>query len=241
MNFGRLPRHLTVGRKSGTRCERRQLLQKRSIFSWLKQSSMVQIFSSQTVTSQNAMTSSGRTTKSQFTALVIQWISSRKTTIRNRRQSSQNLLMEVSVEYIYGKYETETRKVGNFLAAPWAITRFLTFHFPCLVLGSEVQLKLRLSSNLSDVKLSVYSKDSIFACKKKLQVSFHVQAGASTSKSPNRPVNQLWIVKSISECSTHATKKQWTQKDSGTKNNLPFQIPIGKIHFQNPTHRFFHY
>lgn len=50
------------------------------------------------------------------------------------------------------------------------------FPFSCLVLGSEVQLKLRLSSNLSDVKLSVYSKDSIFACKKKLQVSLHVRS-----------------------------------------------------------------
>lgn len=184
MNSGRLLRHLMAGRKSGTRWERRQSLPKRWISSWPKQSSMVQIFSSQTVTSQNAMTSSGRTTKSQFTALVIQWISSRKTTTRNRRQSSRNLLMEVSVEYIYGKYETETRKVGNFLAAPWAITRFLTFHFPCLVLGSEIQLKLRLSSNLSDVKLSVYSKDSIFACKKKLQVSFHVQSWRLNVKVP---------------------------------------------------------
>lgn len=35
--------------------------------------------------------------------------------------------------------------------------------------GNEVQLKLRLSSTLTDVKLSVFSKDSIFACKKKLQ------------------------------------------------------------------------
>lgn len=42
-----------------------------------------------------------------------------------------------------------------------------------ILLGNEVQLKLRLSSTLSDVKLSVYSKDSIFACKKKLQVSNH--------------------------------------------------------------------
>lgn len=39
-----------------------------------------------------------------------------------------------------------------------------------LLLGNEVSLKLRLSSTLSDVKLSVYSKDSIGQCKKKLQV-----------------------------------------------------------------------
>lgn len=38
------------------------------------------------------------------------------------------------------------------------------------VLGNEVVLKLRLSSTLNDVKLSVYSKDSIGQCKKKLQV-----------------------------------------------------------------------
>lgn len=44
------------------------------------------------------------------------------------------------------------------------------FSYLFMLLGSEVQLKLRLSSTLSDVKLSVYSKDSIFACKKKLQV-----------------------------------------------------------------------
>jgi hypothetical protein len=63
----------------------------------------------------------------------------------------------------------------NFLIAPEAITLRLTF-FPSsfsssTLSGSEIQLKLRLSSTLSDVKLSVYSKDSIFACKKKLQVS----------------------------------------------------------------------
>lgn len=37
--------------------------------------------------------------------------------------------------------------------------------------GSEVVLKLRLSSSFSDTKLSVYSKDTIGQCKKKLQVS----------------------------------------------------------------------
>lgn len=36
--------------------------------------------------------------------------------------------------------------------------------------GSEVTLKLRLSSSFSDTKLSVYSKDTIGQCKKKLQV-----------------------------------------------------------------------
>jgi len=40
--------------------------------------------------------------------------------------------------------------------------------------GSELQLKLRLSSTLSDVKLTVHSKDSIFACKKKLQAQENV-------------------------------------------------------------------
>lgn len=38
--------------------------------------------------------------------------------------------------------------------------------------GSEVVLKLRLSSSFSDTKLSVYSKDTIGQCKKKLQVSW---------------------------------------------------------------------
>lgn len=38
--------------------------------------------------------------------------------------------------------------------------------------GSEVVLKLRLSSSFSDTKLSVYSKDTIGQCKKKLQVSY---------------------------------------------------------------------
>ncbi|ENN72596.1 hypothetical protein YQE_10697, partial [Dendroctonus ponderosae] len=35
--------------------------------------------------------------------------------------------------------------------------------------GTETVLKLRLSHNCSDIKLSVYSRDSIGACKKKLQ------------------------------------------------------------------------
>lgn len=38
--------------------------------------------------------------------------------------------------------------------------------------GSEIVLKLRLSSSFSDTKLSVYSKDTIGQCKKKLQVSW---------------------------------------------------------------------
>lgn len=38
-------------------------------------------------------------------------------------------------------------------------------------LGAEIILKLRLSSTLTDVKLSVYSKDTVGQCKKKLQVS----------------------------------------------------------------------
>lgn len=37
--------------------------------------------------------------------------------------------------------------------------------------GAEVVLKLRLSSSFADTKLSVYSKDTIGQCKKKLQVS----------------------------------------------------------------------
>lgn len=36
--------------------------------------------------------------------------------------------------------------------------------------GTEVVLKLRLSSSFSDTKLTVYSKDTIGQCKKKLQV-----------------------------------------------------------------------
>lgn len=41
--------------------------------------------------------------------------------------------------------------------------------------GAEIVLKLRLSSTLSDVKLSVYSKDTVGQCKKKLQVSILLQ------------------------------------------------------------------
>lgn len=37
--------------------------------------------------------------------------------------------------------------------------------------GTEIILKLRLSSSFSDTKLSVYSKDTIGQCKKKLQVN----------------------------------------------------------------------
>lgn len=37
--------------------------------------------------------------------------------------------------------------------------------------GTEVFLKLRISSTMSDVKLPVYSKDTVGQCKKKLQVS----------------------------------------------------------------------
>lgn len=36
--------------------------------------------------------------------------------------------------------------------------------------GTELVLKLRLSSSFADTKLSVYSKDTIGQCKKKLQV-----------------------------------------------------------------------
>ena len=39
--------------------------------------------------------------------------------------------------------------------------------------GTEVTLKLRLSSSFSDTKLTVYTKDTIGQCKKKLQVSCH--------------------------------------------------------------------
>ncbi|XP_037047010.1 ubiquitin domain-containing protein 1 [Bradysia coprophila] len=42
--------------------------------------------------------------------------------------------------------------------------------------GSEVVLKLRLSSSFSDTKLSVYSKDTIGQCKKKLQSQENVDA-----------------------------------------------------------------
>lgn len=38
--------------------------------------------------------------------------------------------------------------------------------------GTEIVLKLRLSSSFIDTKLSVYSKDTIGQCKKKLQVTF---------------------------------------------------------------------
>lgn len=37
--------------------------------------------------------------------------------------------------------------------------------------GTEIFLKLRISSTMSDVKLPVYSKDTVGQCKKKLQVS----------------------------------------------------------------------
>lgn len=36
--------------------------------------------------------------------------------------------------------------------------------------GNEVILKLRVSSIMSDIKLPVYSKDTVAQCKKKLQV-----------------------------------------------------------------------
>lgn len=42
--------------------------------------------------------------------------------------------------------------------------------------GTETILKLRLSHNCSDIKLAVYSKDSISVCKKKLQVSVVAKA-----------------------------------------------------------------
>uniref|UniRef100_A0A1B0G497 Ubiquitin-like domain-containing protein n=1 Tax=Glossina morsitans morsitans TaxID=37546 RepID=A0A1B0G497_GLOMM len=37
--------------------------------------------------------------------------------------------------------------------------------------GNEIFLKLRVSSTMSDIKLPVYSKDTVGQCKKKLQVS----------------------------------------------------------------------
>lgn len=37
--------------------------------------------------------------------------------------------------------------------------------------GTEIFLKLRISSTMTDVKLPVYSKDTVGQCKKKLQVS----------------------------------------------------------------------
>lgn len=45
--------------------------------------------------------------------------------------------------------------------------------------GVEVTLKLRLSSSFSDTKLTVYSKDTIGQCKKKLQVGDEVVTIAS--------------------------------------------------------------
>lgn len=53
--------------------------------------------------------------------------------------------------------------------------------------GPEVVLKLRLSSSFSDTKLTVYSKDTIGQCKKKLQVCllyrpFTVQTALLTNK-----------------------------------------------------------
>lgn len=39
--------------------------------------------------------------------------------------------------------------------------------------GTEATLKLRLSHNCTDIKLSVYTTDTIGICKKKLQVSFN--------------------------------------------------------------------
>jgi len=41
--------------------------------------------------------------------------------------------------------------------------------------GTEIFLKLRISSTMTDVKLPVYSKDTVGQCKKKLQVSPAVQ------------------------------------------------------------------
>lgn len=38
--------------------------------------------------------------------------------------------------------------------------------------GTEIILKLRISSSMTDVKLPVYSKDTVGQCKKKLQVSY---------------------------------------------------------------------
>lgn len=41
--------------------------------------------------------------------------------------------------------------------------------------GTEIFLKLRISSNMTDVKLPVYSKDTVGQCKKKLQVSYKIK------------------------------------------------------------------
>lgn len=99
---------------------------------------------------------------------------------KENRENADSFLTSRSPFVNFALTNKEKRKRGkscNFLIAPKAIIFHLIFSHAmfrlCLfsfVLGSEVQLKLRLSSTLSDVKLSVYSKDSIFACKKKLQV-----------------------------------------------------------------------
>lgn len=49
--------------------------------------------------------------------------------------------------------------------------------------GTEVILKLRLSSSFADTKLTVYSKDTIGQCKKKLQVR---ERERERDRQPNR-------------------------------------------------------
>jgi hypothetical protein len=57
--------------------------------------------------------------------------------------------------------------------------------------GTETVLKLRLSSTCSDIKLSVFSKDTIGQCKKKLQVCTNYillfRIGTNLSKLKNGP------------------------------------------------------
>lgn len=65
-------------------------------------------------------------------------------------------------------------------------------HIFLIVLGTEVVLKLRLSSTCTDVKLPVYSKDTIGQCKKKLQVSAAVMYWLSLI---NRFLLHSWITR----------------------------------------------
>lgn len=65
--------------------------------------------------------------------------------------------------------------------------------------GTEVSLKLRLSSSFTDTKLSVYSKDTIGQCKKKLQVN-----------EQNKKKTLLFLNKIIHFQSIDRLKKMWT-------------------------------
>lgn len=51
--------------------------------------------------------------------------------------------------------------------------------------GPEVSLKIRMSSSFSDTKLTVYSKDTISQCKKKLQVRLLNSQLLSTQSTSN--------------------------------------------------------